>query len=448
MRGEGMVDLKSLEAQSRENQKSAPVFLPVSPTKMKSDSSCCDKRGSLPGQSSTDPGNFSTVTNFSSVTDGLSPLKPLTNIQSLDNEENQGCCTTTANSLSQKRSTSNNEYIPSQKDPYITDASVGIREYFGMIRCRLTSVRNSYMVSPGLYAYCNPDSDSEVFVTANYKYSFDILRKHLGGMPAWILVLDTKGINVWCAAGKGSFGTSELVARIKSSALSEKVSHKRVIVPQLGAPGIRGREVKRVSGFRVIYGPVEASDITEFVKNDLKASGNMRQVGFGFFKRMELVPMEMRPYFKHLVILLGAMGVVFSIISGKGSFVWPDEAYIKYMTATLLAYVTGTALVPLLLPYIPSRSFAVKGAITGLLVTLALYSDHGINSDAVWSELSAIFVLPAMSSFLALQFTGSTTFTGMTGVTKELQKSLPFHLTGVVIGGLFLAVSIIREFFV
>jgi len=66
--------------------------------------------------------------------------------------------------------------------------------------------RMSYAISPGLYAVGNPTKESDVFVSANYKLSFDVLRRELKGFNAWILVLDTKGINVWCAAGKGTFG--------------------------------------------------------------------------------------------------------------------------------------------------------------------------------------------------------------------------------------------------
>ena len=67
-----------------------------------------------------------------------------------------------------------------------------------------------YRVDPGLYSLGNPDSSSPVFVSANYRLSFNALRGSLKNSNCWILVLDTKGINVWCAAGKGTFGTEEL----------------------------------------------------------------------------------------------------------------------------------------------------------------------------------------------------------------------------------------------
>ena len=111
---------------------------------------------------------------------------------------------------------------------------------------------------PGLYAVGEPDRESDVFVTANYKLSFDILRRELKGLNAWIIVLDTKGINVWCAAGKGTFGTNELINRINEINLHNVVSHRRIIIPQLGAVGVNARIVHQRTGFRVYFGPVHA----------------------------------------------------------------------------------------------------------------------------------------------------------------------------------------------
>ncbi len=76
------------------------------------------------------------------------------------------------------------------------------RDWLGTLKARLGVGRMNYKIDPGLYAVASPTAKSPVFVTANYKLSFDHLRRHLGGLDAWLLVLDTKGINVWCAAGK------------------------------------------------------------------------------------------------------------------------------------------------------------------------------------------------------------------------------------------------------
>ncbi|MDD4136597.1 MAG: carbon monoxide dehydrogenase, partial [Methanoregula sp.] len=106
----------------------------------------------------------------------------------------------------------------------------------------------SHKVTPGLYRLGNPAEDTPVFASANYTLSFDALRSALAGIDAWILVLDTKGINVWCAAGKGTFGTAELVRSIGCSGLAGVVRHRKIIVPQLGAPGVSWPGVLRKCG--------------------------------------------------------------------------------------------------------------------------------------------------------------------------------------------------------
>ena len=149
---------------------------------------------------------------------------------------------------------------------------------WGQVRARSGSFRMEYSIRPGLYAIGSPDASSDIFVTANYKLSFDILRRALAGINGWILVLDTKGINVWCAAGKGTFGTEELIKRVFAAKLSDLVSHRRLIVPQLGATGVRASEVKKKTGFTVYFGPVEASDIKEYLEAGCHATPEMRKI--------------------------------------------------------------------------------------------------------------------------------------------------------------------------
>jgi hypothetical protein len=146
------------------------------------------------------------------------------------------------------------------------------RDRWGAIKARWGVGRMDYAVDPGLYALGNPERESPVLVSANYKLSFDELRSALPGRDLWILVLDTKGINVWCAAGKGTFGTEELVGRIEASGLKEVVSHRSLILPQLGAPGVAAHKVKKLSGFGVRYGPIKAGDLPVYLDSGCKAT--------------------------------------------------------------------------------------------------------------------------------------------------------------------------------
>src|SRR5512136_1084209 len=159
------------------------------------------------------------------------------------------------------------------------------------VLARIGVKRGEHRVEPGLYALGNPTKDSPVFVTANYSLSFDALRSSLVGIDGYILVLDTKGINVWCAAGKGTFGTDEIVARVFATQLKEVVTHRKLILPQLGAPGVAAHEVKKRTGFWVEYGPVRAIDLPEYLKTR-KATPEMRKVKFTLRDRLVLIPVD------------------------------------------------------------------------------------------------------------------------------------------------------------
>jgi hypothetical protein len=195
-------------------------------------------------------------------------------------------------------------------------------DYAGTLRVRLGLNRDQYKIAPGLYCVGTPDSRAPVLVTANYKLTFDVLRKELTSISAWILVLDTRGINVWCAAGKDLFSTDEVVRRVKRAELEKVVTHKQLILPQLAATGVAAHHVKKESGFKVIWGPVRAKDIGSFLTNGLKAEKSMRQVTFSTRDRVVLIPVELAHLPKpSLWILLTAF-----LISGIGMHVFSFSA--------------------------------------------------------------------------------------------------------------------------
>lgn len=306
----------------------------------------------------------------------------------------------------------------------------------GHILCRINNrFRMNYRVEPGLYSMGNPGPDSEVFVSANYRLSFDHLRKALFGMDAWILVLDTKGINVWCAAGKGTFGTEELINRIGRARLEQIVEHRGIVVPQLGAPGIAAHEVKRQTGFRVIYGPVHARDIPEFVRAGYKAAPAMRRIRFDFLDRLILTPMELVPALKWFLLA----SILWLIVSGLSRSGISFESAWEYggfaVIAGLAGIVCGAFLTPVLLPLIPGRSFAVKGALAGLLGSAVLQLEMGpIGAHAFPILLLGWVAVPGLSSFLAFNFTGASTFTSPSGVRQEFRIAVPLYLlSGIAI---------------
>jgi len=300
-----------------------------------------------------------------------------------------------------------------------------MRDHIGAFKARLGLNRMDYSVRPGLYAAGRPNNESPVLVSANYKLTFDTLRKNLAGLDCWLLILDTKGINVWCAAGKGTFGTDELVRRIEASELAKYISHKKLILPQLGATGVAAHEVKRRSGYDVAYGPIRAADIKQYIESGY-ATKDMRTVKFSMKDRAVLTPMELIPAMKVSLPVMGVMLFANKFI--KNPFNKTDFA------AFAGAVISGTVLTPTLLPYIPGKAFALKGWLAGLVATAAAQRFTGEKCDPL-SAAGRLLLFPAISAYLAMNFTGSSTYTSPSGVNREMKKSLPYIAGAAVAGG-------------
>ena len=320
-------------------------------------------------------------------------------------------------------------------------------DYLGQIRSRISSYRMKYFIAPGLYAIGNPTPESDILVSANYKLSFDILRRELKGLNAWILVLDTNGINVWCAAGKGTFSTDELSNRINASGLHQIVNHKRIIVPQLGAPGVNAAEIKRRTGFRVYFGPVYAKDIRTYLEANYKATKQMRRKQFTFSDRLVLTPMEINPALKIFLLYAIIILVIFGIQPSSILFRDAWNGGEPFLILGISTGIAGAFITPAFLPFIPSRAFAFKGWIVGMLMVISLL--QFTNVLYISNTLLLIFTylfFPLGTSYIALQFTGSTSFTGISGVKKELKISIPFYLIGIFISFILLIIYKLKQF--
>ncbi len=268
-------------------------------------------------------------------------------------------------------------------------------------------------------------------MTANYKLSFDHLRKNLKDLSAWILVLDTKSINVWCAAGKGTFGTEELLRRITETGLHEVVDHRKLILPQLGATGVAAHRIKKETGFRVIWGPIRTEDIHAFLKAGMKADKRMRQARFSLYDRWVLIPVELKMLIKPALVLLAVL-VVLSGISPEGYTVAGVLGRgLNVVLAGLIGIVLGSVLFPLLMPWIPFRSFYLKGFAIGLVLGIPILRLLP-GTGTVLEKTALILFVAALSSYLSMNFTGSTPFTSPSGVEKEMRRGIPVQVLSVV----------------
>jgi len=307
------------------------------------------------------------------------------------------------------------------------NSTISLKNRIDHFQARWGYKRSNHRVIPGLYKLGNPNAESPVFACANYTLSFDVLRSALNCLDGYILVLDTKGINVWCAAGKGTFGTDELVRCIESTGLSDVVSHRKIIVPQLGAPGVSAIEVQRRSGFNVNFGPVRAKDLPLFLKTGTKTP-EMRRVDFPLYDRLVLTPVELIQVIVPTIIIT----IILWFIVGNMAAL-----------AAIVTVLTGTILFPILLPLIPTKDFSMKGLILGFILAIPFAVGYALSQGLpLWAQVTGalvpLLVIPPVVAYLALNFTGSTTFTSRTGVKKEIFRYIPVMIllsaTGIIIG--------------
>lgn len=308
-------------------------------------------------------------------------------------------------------------------------------DHVGACKARWGIGRMNYIVPPGLYAVGMPDSGSPVLVTANYKMSYDLVRSSLAGRNVWLLVLETFGVNVWCAAGKGTFGTGELVERIEKSGLSRVVEHRNLILPILGAPGVAAHQVTRHTGFRVMYGTIRAADIPQYLDNGMVTTESMRTMTFSFYERLVLVPVE-------IVLALKTNLLISAGLFAAGWLAGGLEAGVTLLLIWLGAMLTGVAVGPLLLPWLPGRSFAVKGACAGALFSLLCYLLAGGRNWGMPETVALFLSVPAISGFYTLNFTGCTTYTSPSGVRKEMRRALPLMGGAVLLSGVLLIIGL------
>lgn len=315
---------------------------------------------------------------------------------------------------------------------------------------RLGNGRMRYRVEPGLYALGEPARSSPVFVTGNYKLSFDHLRRALAGVKAWILVLDTRGINVWCAAGKGTFGTDEVCRRIEAVKLHEVVDHRRLILPQLGAVGVEAHRVAEKTGFSVRYGPVRAEDLPAWIRKGGKKDEAMRRVRFGMAERLVLSPVEITNARWHLLVL-AAVAFALALLRERNIGAGTLSVFGGYVLLLVGAVVVSAVLVPALLPWLPSRSFSIKGAVVGLawgggLGLLAMRSADG----PFWRGLGGpgalaggVLLACALAAYVGLNFTGASTYTSQSGTMLETRRALPVIGAAAVLG---IALQVVAAF--
>ena len=207
-----------------------------------------------------------------------------------------------------------------------------------------------WSTEPRLIRVGNPGRDAPVLLTCNYDFTVRRALDALRGQNAYLLVAPTRGINVWCAAAGGLFTAHQVISSLRTSGISDKVDHRRLILPQLSATGVERKLVEERAGWHIVFGPVYAGDLPSYLAAGRKTN-QMRQVGFPLLSRLEMAVAWAFPVsviggailaigWRHLALpfvamVWGVAAVLFALFPWLFRRVWPagrqDPGWMRYL---------------------------------------------------------------------------------------------------------------------
>ncbi len=329
------------------------------------------------------------------------------------------------------------------------------KPFFGsMARTRiwynhLTGGWRGIPIKPGLYRAGNPSPESPVLVTANYELTYYTVMRAIAkdDIDAWVLVCDTAGINVWCAARGIHFDSDDVVQMVRLTGLSEIVKHRELILPQLAAAGMNPKDIRRRTGFRVQYGPVRINDLSKWLelRKPKPKPREMATVTFNLRERMEQTVAHVPFLFaailgKPVAVILGVITLI-SILSlaipAAFAVVFPFSLQALLLVGEFVFALAANALVlGILFPILPSKgnSFWLRGlGLAAVTVPLAVLIMVVMGTH--WTVLI---------TWMVVQFILATSMTmdwsGMTSVSdpKVIRREYPYLILTLKVGAVFL----------
>jgi ubiquinone/menaquinone biosynthesis C-methylase UbiE len=298
----------------------------------------------------------------------------------------------------------------------------GIKGFIGILRCLLTGQVDHVPIEPGIYKSGNPNSKSPIIVTANYLFTYIRLMKDIQEIDAWVLCVDSRGINVWCAARGPDFGNKQIIEAVKASGIGKKTDSKTLYLPQLAAGGVAVPKLpKNTEDFpfrSVKYGPVWSKHLPQYLKDKpAKKPDFMKLAKFTLYHRM-------RGFITHSTFLLRkiffwpSMGLLLFLLIA-GVFI-QDFTRLIFVGEIWLAVLVANLLITTLFPLTNfTRRFVVKGIIFGILnVVVFGFILWLINQSIPFVLWNSVFLF-WLAFFSTMSFSGYTFSTSITEISNE-----------------------------
>ena len=220
-------------------------------------------------------------------------------------------------------------------------------------------------VEPGLRKIGQPGMEAPVIVTGNFHLTVRRVEKSLADMHTWLLVVPTLGINVWCASSGGGMTVHSIITGMKTSRIDERVSHRRMILPQLSAAGVDRRILQNQTGWRANFGPVRAEDLPSFVEKKFNKTPDQCRVKYPLSFRLEM-----------LFSMNALLWAIITIFIGLLNPIWMLFASALFWGAGIILYVGD--------PVFPGKSGWLKAGVLSFLEVLTIGILTGVVLHKPW----------------------------------------------------------------
>lgn len=242
-------------------------------------------------------------------------------------------------------------------------------------------------VPVALYKVGKPDENSPVIITGNYDLTVRRVAKVIQNLNCRLLICDSRGINVWCSALSGHFSEKSIIQAVKLTHLSEYISHKRLILPQLCAAGVDLEKIREETGFRAVFGPVYIEHIKEFL-NSRHSEARIRKVEFDLMQRLEMavgspIILVILIVFIYLFIDISKLSFILPAVyffAVAQAIIYPFRLFKRTVYWALVYSICVTTVLIIVKNIIP-------GIATGDIITIGIGIFYLVNEFEGWSPL-------------------------------------------------------------
>ncbi len=118
-----------------------------------------------------------------------------------------------------------------------------------------------------IYEIGGPGENSPVLLTCNFSLTYFIISGEIESsrVPSYLLIKDTEGLSVMTAWAAGKFGADIIASFVKKCGITEKVKHRKLIIP--GYISIESGALEdELPDWEIVVGPREGAHIPAYLK--------------------------------------------------------------------------------------------------------------------------------------------------------------------------------------